>query len=42
MKENGGKRFAPDGAADRRENAAPETAARSIKKTLCRLIKEEA
>ena len=27
MKENGGKRFAPDGAADRRENAAPETAA---------------
>ncbi len=29
MKENGGKRFAPDGAADRRENAAPETAAES-------------
>lgn len=27
MKENGGKRFAPDGAANRRENAAPETAA---------------
>ena len=27
MKENGGKRFAPDGAADQRENAAPETAA---------------
>ena len=27
MKENGGKRFAPDGAADRRENAAPEPAA---------------
>ena len=27
MKENGGKRFAPDGAADRQENTAPETAA---------------
>lgn len=27
MKENSGKRFAPDGAADRQEHTAPETAA---------------
>ena len=32
MKENGGKRFAPDGAADRRENAAPETAAENTER----------